>query len=104
MSRFLRLLLFCGVWLGNDPGGFGYLGNLRFYRDGNGYWQSICASVTTGHVVCAVRTGKAAIMVDELNGTTWNGWQTLGHDGQLGSKLYQRWWRHGNLRGHGHYG
>ena len=36
-----------------------------------------CASVSTGEVACAVRSGKSAIMVNEFNGTTWGAWKSL---------------------------
>jgi hypothetical protein len=36
-----------------------------------------CAQLSTSHVVCAVRTGKAGIMVNGFNGTSWHSWTTL---------------------------
>ena len=77
MSRFPRLLLFCGIWLGMIPAASATWGAFVSTGTATGIGNPSCALVTTGHVVCAVRTGKAAIMVDELNGTTWNGWKTL---------------------------
>jgi hypothetical protein len=36
-----------------------------------------CAQVTSGNVVCAVRTINAAMMVNEYNGSAWSSWKTL---------------------------
>ena len=36
-----------------------------------------CAHVSTGHVVCAVRSGTYAVMVNRFNGTSWGQWTTL---------------------------
>src|SRR6516225_1413921 len=36
-----------------------------------------CAQLSTRQVVCAIRNGKAAMMVNEFNGTSWHPWTTL---------------------------
>ena len=36
-----------------------------------------CAFVPSGHAVCAVRSGKSVIMVNEFNGTSWGTWKNL---------------------------
>jgi len=40
---------------------------------GNPSW----AFVPSGHAVCAVRSGKSVIMVNEFNGTSWGTWKSL---------------------------
>ena len=77
MSRFLQFLMLCVVCLGMIPVASASWEAFVSTGTATGIGNPSCALVTTGHVVCAVRTGKAAIMVDELNGTAWNGWKTL---------------------------
>lgn len=36
-----------------------------------------CAFVPSGKAVCAVRSGKSTIMVNEFNGTSWGSWTSL---------------------------
>jgi len=36
-----------------------------------------CAEVSTSHVVCAIRSGKSAMMVNEFSGTKWGKWTAL---------------------------
>src|SRR4029077_7504994 len=77
MSRFLQLLMLCVACLGMIPTASASWGAFVSTGAATGIGNPSCALVTTGHVVCAVRTGKAALMVDELNGSAWNGWKTL---------------------------
>src|SRR2546425_8009773 len=77
MSRFLQLFILCVVSLGMIPAASASWGAFVSTGTATGIGNPSCALVTTGHVVCAVRTGKAAIVVNELNGSTWNGWKTL---------------------------
>jgi hypothetical protein len=42
-----------------------------------GFGNPSCAPVSTGHVACAVRSAKSAIMVNQFNGTTWGTWKSL---------------------------
>jgi hypothetical protein len=50
-----------------------------FISTGNatGIGNPSCAPVTTGHVACAVRSGKSIIMVNEFSGTKWGAWKSL---------------------------
>jgi len=77
MSRFLQVFISCVVSLGMIPAVSASWGAFVSTGTATGIGNPSCALVTTGHVVCAVRNGKAAIMVNELNGTAWNGWKTL---------------------------
>jgi hypothetical protein len=60
----------------------GELGKFRLHR----FWHYtrhavFCAQVSTGHVACAVRSGKTAIIVNQFNGTTWEKWAKIGGTG-----------------------
>ena len=50
-----------------------------FTSTGNatGIGNPSCASVSTGHVACAVRSGKSVLMVNEFDGTSWGTWKNL---------------------------
>ena len=50
-----------------------------FISTGNatGFGNPSCAFVSSGKAVCAVRSGKSAIMVNEFNGTSWGTWTNL---------------------------
>ena len=52
-------------------------GNFISTGSATGIGNPSCASVSTGEVACAVRSGKSAIMVNEFNGTTWGAWKSL---------------------------
>src|SRR5271165_4017915 len=42
-----------------------------------GFGNPSCAFVSTGNVVCAVRSGKSLVMVNLFNGTKWGTWKSL---------------------------
>jgi hypothetical protein len=50
-----------------------------FISTGNatGIGNPSCAPVSTGHVACAVRSGKSVIMVNEFSGAKWGTWKSL---------------------------
>jgi len=50
-----------------------------FISTGNatGIGNPSCAPVSTGHMACAVRSGKSVIMVNEFSGTKWGTWKSL---------------------------
>lgn len=66
MSRLLNLIMLCVVCLGMIPVASASWGAFVSTGTATGIGNPSCALVTTGHVVCAVRTGKAAIMVNAL--------------------------------------
>jgi hypothetical protein len=76
MARVLYLL-FWSVCLGLMPCAQASWGPFVSTGSSTGIGNPSCAAVSTDHVVCAVRTGKAALMVNEFNGTTWSGWKIL---------------------------
>lgn len=77
MTRLLKGLLFCFAFVGLIPSARAIWGGFVSTGAATGVGNPSCAFVSTGHVACAVRTGKAAIMVNELSGSTWAGWKIL---------------------------
>jgi hypothetical protein len=77
MTRLVRILLLCVAPLWLIPSAQAVWGGFLSTGTATGVGNPSCAFVSTDHVVCAVRTGKAAIMVNEFNGSTWAGWKIL---------------------------
>lgn len=71
---FLYLPLLClllAVCLTLCPAAWGSWGSFISTGTATGVGTPSCAEVSSGHAACAARTGKAAIMVNEFNGTAW---------------------------------
>ena len=77
MTRLVRILLLSVAPLGLIPSAQAVWGGFVSTGAATGVGNPSCAFVSTDHVVCAVRTGKAAIMVNGFNGSTWAGWKIL---------------------------
>jgi len=73
MTRVARIGLF--TLLGLCPLAWGSWGNFKSTGNATGFGNPSCAHVSTGHVACAVRSGKSAI--NEFNGTAWGTWTSL---------------------------
>jgi hypothetical protein len=77
MTRVLQLLALCSVSLA-----FTFCTRASWSAPAStgpntGIGNPSCAFASTKLVACAVRTNKAAIMVNDYNGTKWAGWKTL---------------------------
>jgi hypothetical protein len=74
----LYLLLRLPLCLALSPSAWASWGSFISTGTGTGVGVPSCAHVSTDHVVCAVRSGKAAMMVNEFNGTAWKtSWTSL---------------------------
>lgn len=77
MTRLVKTLLLCFALAGLIPSAQAIWGGFVSTGTATGVGNPSCAFVSTDHVACAIRTGKAAIMVNQFNGSTWAGWKTL---------------------------
>jgi hypothetical protein len=78
MKRIVLCLLLLPLCLALSPSAWASWGSFISTGTGTGVGNPSCAHVSTDHVVCAVRSGKAAIMVNEFNGTAWGtAWTSL---------------------------
>src|SRR5450755_568624 len=77
MKRTVVSLLLLPLCLALSPSAWASWGSFVSTGAGTGIGTPSCAQVSTSHVACAVRSGKAAIMVNEFNGTAWGKWTSL---------------------------
>jgi hypothetical protein len=77
MNRILTCAMLLAVCLGSAPYASATWGKFISTGTATGVGNPSCAFVSTGHVVCAVLTDTAAIMVNEFNGTAWGKWTSL---------------------------
>jgi len=77
MTRALRQLILCSICLALVPAARASWGSPVSTGANTGVGNPSCAFASTNLVACAVRTNKAAIMVNDFNGTKWAGWKTL---------------------------
>src|SRR5580765_7271379 len=77
MKRILLDLLVVPVCLGLVPSASASWGSFISTGTATGVGNPSCAFVSTDNVACAVRSGTAAIMVNEFNGTKWGTWTSL---------------------------
>lgn len=75
-STALCLLILCAT-LASSPSAWATWGSFISTGNTTGLGNPSCAFVATGKAVCAVRSGKSAIMVNEFNGSAWGTWTTL---------------------------
>ena len=77
MKRILITLMVLSACLSLVPTASASWGSFVSTGSATGVGNPSCAAVSPNHVVCAVRTGTASIMVNEFNGSTWGGWKVL---------------------------
>jgi hypothetical protein len=77
LTRVLKFLVICSVCLVLTPQAEASWSSPASTGTNTGVGNPSCAFVSTKLVACAVRTNKAAIMVNDFNGTKWAGWKTL---------------------------
>src|SRR5271166_5121980 len=77
MKRIVLYLLFLHTCLVLAPSAWASWGSFVSTGTATGIGNPSCALVSTGHAACAVRNGKAGIMVNQFNGTTWGNWTNL---------------------------
>ena len=77
MKYLLVCLLLLPTSLSLSPFAWASWGKFISTGAGTAVGTPSCAQVSTSHVVCAIRTGKSAIMVNEFNGSSWASWTTL---------------------------
>src|SRR5579859_5184862 len=71
MKRIVLCLLLLPLCLSLSPSAWATWGSFKSTGTGTGVGFPSCAQVSSNHVVCAVRSGKDAIMVNDFNGTAW---------------------------------
>jgi hypothetical protein len=77
MKRVLRFVLLLPISVGLVPTASASWGPFISTGTTTGVGNPSCAAVSTNHVVCAVLSGKSAVMVNEFNGTSWGKWTSL---------------------------
>ena len=77
MKHLLVCLLLSPASLSLSPFAWASWGKFISTGAGTAVGTPSCAQVSTSHVVCAIRTGKSAIMVNEFNGVSWGKWTAL---------------------------
>ena len=77
MKHLLLLVLLLPISVGLVPTASATWGSFISTGTTTGVGNPSCAAVSTNHVVCAVLSGKSAVMVNEFNGTSWGKWTSL---------------------------
>jgi hypothetical protein len=83
MTRLLMSFLLLPACLGLSNSAWAVWGKFISTGAGTAIGTPSCAQVATPLVVCAIRSGKYAVMVNEFDGTSWGNWITLA--GAVGS-------------------
>jgi hypothetical protein len=76
MKRTVVYVLIC-AGLALCPSAWASWSNFASTGNATGIGSPSCAFVPSGKAVCAVRSGKSAMMVNEFNGTSWGTWTSL---------------------------
>ena len=77
MKRIAARLLVLSAALASCPSAWGTWSGFISTGIGTGVGNPSCAMVASDRVVCAVRSGKSALMVNEFNGTAWGAGKNL---------------------------
>lgn len=77
MRRLCVFLLLWSACLCLNPSAWAAWGSFISTGTATAVGTPSCAQLSTGHVACAIRNGKSAVMVNEFNGTAWGKWTAL---------------------------